>query len=238
MLYKRVLLKMSGEVLMGDRDYGIDVNFISDLAEKIVEARKTGVEIALVIGGGNIFRGMKAASRGMDRASADYMGMLATVMNAIAMQDAIEKHGMPVRICSALDIEEVAESFIHRKALRHLEKGRIIILTAGTGNPYFTTDTAAALRACELHCDVVLKATKVDGIYDKDPAKHADAKKYETVTFTEALANDLKVMDAAAIALCRDNNLPIRVFELKDRGANLLDVLQDESIGTKVVNEL
>lgn len=234
MLYKRILLKMSGELLMGERDYGIDVNFVHDLARNIAAIHDKGVEIALVIGGGNIFRGMKAASRGMDRASADYMGMLATVMNAIALQDALEKHGSSVRVCSALDIKEVAENFIRGRAERHLEKGRIVILTAGTGNPYFTTDTAAALRACELHCDVVLKATKVDGVYDKDPAEYPDAKKYTHVSYNDALALDLKVMDASAIALCRDNKVPIRVFEIRNRGENLLQVLEDASLGTLV----
>jgi len=235
MLYKRVLFKLSGEILMGNKDYGIDVDFVSKLAKNIVEASKSGVEVALVIGGGNIFRGVKGASEGMDRATGDYMGMLATIMNAVAMQDAIEKNGVSVRVCSALNIPEIAENFIRRKAIRHLEKGRIVILTAGTGNPYFTTDSGAALRACELHCDIVLKATKVDGIYDKDPMTNTDAKKYDTVSFDEALSKDLKVMDAAALALCRDNNIPIRVFNLNG-GENLMKVLEDASVGTFVSN--
>jgi len=218
---------------MGKKEYGIDVDFVKDIARNIIAVHNTGIEVAVVIGGGNIFRGMQAEKSGMDRSSADYMGMLATVMNAVAMQDAIEKLGVPARVLSALNIPEVAENFIKRKAIRHLEKNRIVILTAGTGNPFFTTDSAAALRACELKCDVVLKATKVDGIYDKDPVKYEDAVKYETVSFDEALAKNLKVMDASALSLCRDNHIPVRVFSIRD-SSNIISVLEDESIGTLV----
>lgn len=228
---KRVLLKLSGEVLMGSREFGIDTEYLEEISAHLVEVVSAGYELAVVVGGGNIFRGVKGASEGINRASGDYMGMLATIMNAVALQDAIEKHGNPVRVLSALNIPELAEQFIQRRGIRHLEKGRIVVLAAGTGNPFFTTDSAAALRALELKCDVMLKATKVNGIYDKDPAKHADAIKYETITYTEALAKNLQVMDASALSLARDNNLPVRVFSIKDH-PDVINVLKDESIGT------
>jgi uridylate kinase len=228
---KRVLLKLSGEVLMGNREFGIDAQYLKEISAHLVEVVAAGYELAVVVGGGNIFRGVKGASEGINRASGDYMGMLATIMNAVALQDAIEKHGTPVRVLSALNIPELAEQFIQRRGIRHLEKGRIVVLAAGTGNPFFTTDSAAALRALELKCDVMLKATKVNGIYDKDPAKHDDAIKYETITYTEALAKNLQVMDASALSLARDNDLPVRVFSIKDH-PDVINVLKDESIGT------
>jgi len=234
--YKRVLLKLSGEVLMGDTSYGIDPETISRLAAELIEVRKSGVELAIVIGGGNIFRGMMGTASGMDRASADYMGMMATVMNAIALQDAIERHGEPVRVVSALHVREVAEPYIRRRAVRHLEKGRIIIFAAGTGNPYFTTDTAATLRAMEIQADVVLKGTKVDGVYTSDPMRDPEAMRYETLTFTEALNRQLGVMDATAMSLCRDNQMPIIVFDVTAQG-QMLKAVSGESVGTLVWEE-
>ena len=215
---KRVLLKLSGEVLMGDQQFGIDPAFVMELAREVKTAKETGLEICLVIGGGNIFRGMAGAAQGMDRAQADYMGMLATVMNALAMQSALEKMGVFCRVISAIRMDEVAEPYIRRRAVRHLEKKRVCIFAAGTGNPYFTTDTAATLRANEMACEAIFKGTKVDGVYDKDPIKHADAKRFERVTYDEVLAQHLGVMDASAIALARDNNLPIIVFSLDEPG--------------------
>ena len=234
--YKRVLLKLSGEVLMGDTSYGIDPETISRLAAELIEVRKSGVELAIVIGGGNIFRGMMGTASGMDRASADYMGMMATVMNAIALQDAIERHGEPVRVVSALHVREIAEPYIRRRAVRHLEKGRIIIFAAGTGNPYFTTDTAATLRAMEIQADVVLKGTKVDGVYTSDPMRDPEAMRYETLTFTEALNRQLGVMDATAMSLCRDNQMPIIVFDVTAQG-QMLKAVSGESVGTLVWEE-
>ncbi len=231
--YKRVLLKLSGEVLMGDTSYGIDPETISRLAAELIEVRKSGVELAIVIGGGNIFRGMMGTASGMDRASADYMGMMATVMNAIALQDAIERHGEPVRVISALHVREIAEPYIRRRAVRHLEKGRIIIFAAGTGNPYFTTDTAATLRAMEIQADVVLKGTKVDGVYTSDPMRDPEAMRYDTLTFTEALNRQLGVMDATAMSLCRDNQMPIIVFNVTAQG-QMLKAVSGESVGTLV----
>jgi len=231
--YKRVLLKLSGEVLMGDTAFGIDVETINRLAGELIEVQNSGVELSVVIGGGNIFRGMSGTASGMDRASADYMGMLATVMNAIALQDAIERQGATVRIISALHIKEVAEPYIRRRAVRHLEKGRILIFAAGTGNPYFTTDTAASLRAMEMQADAVLKGTKVDGVYTADPAKDPDAKKYDTLTFTEALTKRLGVMDSTAMSLCRDNHMPIIVFDVTTHG-QMLRAISGEPIGTLV----
>ncbi len=232
-IYRRVLLKLSGEALMGDNSYGIDPRLMEEFAEEIVQVHRLGVEMALVIGGGNIFRGVSAASQGMDRATADYVGMLATVMNALALQQALEKRGVATRVQSAIDMKEVAEPFIRRRAIRHLEKGRIVIFAAGTGLPFFTTDTAAALRAVEIGASVLLKATKVDGVYDADPVKVPNARKYDRVTFDEVLQKDLKVMDATAISMARDNNLPVIVFNLRKSG-NILKVVTGEPVGTLV----
>ncbi|OIO73931.1 MAG: UMP kinase [Zetaproteobacteria bacterium CG1_02_53_45] len=231
--YKRVLLKLSGEVLMGQTAFGIDSETINRLAKELIEVQSSGVELAIVIGGGNIFRGMSGTASGMDRASADYMGMLATMMNSIALQDAIERHGATVRVISALHIREVAEPYIRRRAVRHLEKGRILIFAAGTGNPYFTTDTAASLRAMEIQADAVLKGTKVDGVYTSDPAKNPDAVRYDTLTFTEALTKRLGVMDATAMSLCRDNQMPIVVFDVTTPG-QMLKAVSGEPVGTLV----
>ena len=234
--YKRVLLKISGEALMGDQGYGINTEILRIVAGEIAETAKLGVELAVVVGGGNIFRGVSESAKGMDRASADYVGMLATVMNAVSLQEAIEKHGVVTRVQSAIPMSQLAEPYIRRRAIRHLEKKRVVIFGAGTGNPFFTTDTAAALRAMEINADVLLKATKVDGIYDKDPKKFKDAKRYETVTFTDALKQDLHVMDATAFALCRDNELGIIVFDLTNRG-NIQRVVCGEHVGTTVVKD-
>ena len=232
--YKKILLKLSGEALMGDQEFGISSDVIASYAKQIKEIVDLGVEISIVIGGGNIFRGLSGAAQGVDRVTADHMGMLATVINSLALQNSIEKLGVPTRVQTAIEMPKVAEPFIKRRAQRHLEKGRVVIFGAGTGNPYFTTDTAAALRAIEMETDVVIKATKVDGIYDKDPVKYPDAKKYQTVTYNEVLAKDLKVMDATAISLCRENKLPIIVFNSLDEG-NLKKVVMGEHIGTTVV---
>jgi len=231
--YKRVLLKLSGEVLMGNTDYGIDPETIERIALELIEVHKSGVQLAVVIGGGNIFRGMTGTARGMDRASADYMGMMATIMNAIGLQDAIERNGAYVRVVSALHVREVAEPYIRRRAIRHLEKERIVIFAAGTGNPYFTTETAASLRAMEIGADVVLKGTKVDGVYSADPKKDKTAHRYDTVSFTDALTLKLGVMDATALSLCRDNDMPIIVFDVNTPG-NLLRAVQGEQVGTLV----
>ena len=232
--YKKILLKLSGEALMGDQEFGISSDVIASYAKQIKEIVDLGVEVSIVIGGGNIFRGISGAAQGVDRVTADHMGMLATVINSLALQNSIEKLGVPTRVQTAIEMPKVAEPFIKRRAQRHLEKGRVVIFGAGTGNPYFTTDTAAALRAIEMETDVVIKATKVDGIYDKDPVKYPDAKKYQTVTYNEVLAKDLKVMDATAISLCRENKLPIIVFNSLDEG-NLKKVVMGEHIGTTVV---
>jgi len=231
--YRRVLLKLSGEALMGELDYGIEPAVIQRMAAEIATAREKGVEIAIVIGGGNIFRGAGLARAGMDRVTGDYMGMLATVMNALAIQDALESHGVFARVMSALQIHEVCEDYIRRRAVRHLEKGRVVILAAGTGNPFFTTDTAASLRAIEIGADVLLKATKVDGVYDADPVGNPDAKRYETVSFDKVLADKLSVMDATAIVMCRDNDLPLRVFDLTRANA-LVQAMSGDDIGTLV----
>jgi len=236
-IYKRILLKLSGEALAGNLGYGIDPKVIADIAEEIKGVVNLGVEVALVIGGGNIFRGLSAASGGMDRASADYMGMLATVMNSLAMQDALETIGVITRVQSAIDMQAVAEPYIRRKAVRHLEKGRVVIFGAGTGNPYFTTDTAASLRAMEIHADVILKATKVDGVYSADPAKDKNAVKIESLTYLDVLQKKLQVMDATAISLCMDNGLPIVVFDLT-RSGNIQKVVLGEKIGTTVTGGL
>ncbi|EUB32994.1 MULTISPECIES: UMP kinase [Fusobacterium] len=232
--YKKILLKLSGEALMGDQEFGISSDVITSYAKQIKEIVDLGVEVSIVIGGGNIFRGISGAAQGVDRVTGDHMGMLATVINSLALQNSIEKLGVPTRVQTAIEMPKVAEPFIKRRAQRHLEKGRVVIFGAGTGNPYFTTDTAAALRAIEMETDVVIKATKVDGIYDKDPVKYPDAKKYEIVTYNEVLAKDLKVMDATAISLCRENKLPIIVFNSLDEG-NLKKVIMGEHIGTTVV---
>ena len=232
--YKKILLKLSGEALMGDQEFGISSDVITSYAKQIKEISDLGVEVSIVIGGGNIFRGISGAAQGVDRVTGDHMGMLATVINSLALQNSIEKLGVPTRVQTAIEMPKVAEPFIKRRAQRHLEKGRVVIFGAGTGNPYFTTDTAAALRAIEMETDVVIKATKVDGIYDKDPVKYPDAKKYETVTYNEVLAKDLKVMDATAISLCRENKLPIIVFNSLVEG-NLKKVVMGEHIGTTVV---
>ena len=233
---KRVLLKLSGEVLMGDQQFGIDPAFVLELAKEVKTARETGLEICLVIGGGNIFRGMAGAAQGMDRAQADYMGMLATVMNALAMQSALEQLGVQTRVQSAVQMDQVCEPVIRRRAERHLEKGRIVIFAAGVGAPYFTTDSGAALRAAEMRCDALFKGTSVDGVYDSDPKKNAEAKRYDTVTYGKVLADNLKVMDASAVALCRDNNIPIVVFSIREKG-NLARVLAGEGVQTIVQND-
>jgi uridylate kinase len=231
--YRRVLLKLSGEALMGDLDYGIEPKVIQRIAGEIATARNNGIEIAIVIGGGNIFRGAGLARAGMDRVTGDYMGMLATVMNALAIQDALESLDVYARVMSALQINEVCEDYIRRRAVRHLEKGRVVILAAGTGNPFFTTDTAASLRAIELGADVLLKATKVDGVYDSDPVNNPDAKRFESVSYDRVLSDKLSVMDATAIVMCRDNKLPLRIFDLTRENA-LVQAMSGEEIGTVV----
>jgi uridylate kinase len=231
--YKRILLKLSGEVLAGDGAFGIDAGRVESMAKEIAEVAKAGVQIGLVVGGGNFFRGVAAAARNMDRVSADHMGMLATVINALALQDALEKVGMPTRVMTAIEMRAVAEPYIRRRAIRHLEKGRIVIFAGGTSNPYFSTDTAAALRGLEIHADVVAKATRVDGVYDKDPLQHADAVRFPEIDYSEVLARNLKVMDASAVAMCRDNHLPIVVFNLNVRG-NIMRMAMGEQIGTLI----
>ena len=231
--YKRVLLKISGEALAGDLGYGIDPKVVDDLAEEILPIVQDGIQVAVVVGGGNIFRGLAGSAEGMDRAQADYIGMLATVMNALALQDAFERHGIFSRVQSAINMQEVSEPYIRRRAMRHLDKGRVVILAAGTGNPYFTTDTTAALRACELDVDCLMKATKVDGVYDSDPVKNPDAKKFDRITYMEVLNRGLHVMDATATSLCMDNNMPMIVFDLATPG-NILRALKGESVGTTV----
>ncbi len=231
--YQRVLLKLSGEALMGGAQFGIDMDTLSGIASAVREVRGLGIQLALVIGGGNIFRGLKGSAQGMDRATADYMGMLATVMNAMAVQDALEKVGVDTRVMSAIEMKAVAETYIRRRAERHLDKGRVVIFAAGTGNPFFTTDTTAALRAAEMGSDVVLKATKVDGIYDKDPKKHADAVRFDRLTYLDVLSRGLQVMDATAISLCQENRLPILVFDMTDP-ANIMRAICGEPIGTLV----
>jgi uridylate kinase len=231
--YKRILLKLSGEVLTGEKDYGIDPAVIRQMAQEIKEVKSLGSEVAIVIGGGNIFRGVAASSKGMDRASADYMGMLATVMNALALQDALEKINVHTRVQTAIEMREVAEPYIRRRAIRHLEKGRVVIFAGGTGNPYFTTDTTASLRAMEIGAEVILKATKVDGIYEEDPLLNKGAKKYDELTYLDCLKKQIKVMDATAISLCMDHQIPIIVFNLKKKG-NIKRVILGERVGTKV----
>lgn len=233
-IYKRVLIKLSGEALQGDQGYGVDPATLSSIAAEIVELQDLGVEVAIVIGGGNIFRGIAGSTKGMDRASADYMGMLATVINALALQDAIEQLGASTRVQTAIEIREVAEPYIRRRAMRHLEHGRIVIFGAGTGNPYFTTDTAACLRAMEVHAEVILKGTKVDGVYDADPMTHPDATMYSELTYLDVLSRNLRVMDATAISLCMDNQMPIRVFNMTQTG-NMKRVILGDAIGTRIV---
>ena len=231
--YKRVLLKLSGEALAGDLGYGIDPKVVDSLADEIADVVHDGVQLAIVVGGGNIFRGVSGATDGMDRAQADYIGMLATVMNALALQDAFERHGIFSRVQSAITMQEVSEPYIRRRAVRHLEKGRVVILAAGTGNPYFTTDTTAALRACELDVDVLMKATKVDGVYDSDPVKNPDAKRYDRISYMEVLSQGLNVMDSTATSLCMDNKVPMIVFDLTVQG-NIARALKGEDVGTTV----
>jgi uridylate kinase len=231
--FGRILLKLSGEALMGEGSFGIDNATLERIAAEVKEVHDLGVEVALVIGGGNIFRGLAASAHGMDRASADYMGMLATVMNSLALQDALERAGCQTRVQSAIEIREVCEGYIRRRAMRHLEKKRVVIFAAGTGNPYFTTDTAASLRAMEIHAEVLLKATRVDGVYDKDPKRHPDAKRFDKLSYIEVLQRDLQVMDSTAISLCKDNQLDIIVFDLRQRG-NIRRVVMGETIGTLV----
>jgi uridylate kinase len=231
--YQRVLLKLSGEALMGSLGYGIDPVVVQDIAQEVAEVVASGIQVAIVVGGGNIFRGVKAASKGMDRATADYVGMIATVMNAITLQDALEQAGVPTRVQTAIAMQEVAEPYIRRRAIRHLEKKRVVVFGAGSGNPFFTTDTTAALRAAEIDAEVIFKATKVDGVYDSDPKVNSEAKRYERLTYAEVLAQDLRVMDSTAIALCKENNIPIIVFDLSVRG-NIRRAVMGESIGTFV----
>lgn len=233
MAYKRILLKLSGEALMGDKHFGIDPARLQQYAKDIKAAKETGVEIALVIGGGNIFRGMQAEANGIDKVQGDYMGMLATMINGIALQSALESQGMYTRLMSAIQMDQIAEPYIKRRAVRHLEKGRIVIFGAGTGNPYFTTDSAAALRAIEVNADIVLKGTNIDGVYSDDPRKNKEALKFDKISFQEVLANKLNVMDMTAFTLCEENNLPIMVFDMNVPG-NLLKVVNGESIGTLV----
>jgi len=231
--YRRVLLKLSGEALLGNRSYGVDPEFCAFIAGQVATVHATGVQIGIVVGGGNIFRGMAAAARGMDRATGDYIGMLATVMNGLALQDAIERAGMPVRLMSAIAMNEIAEPYIRRRAVRHLEKGRVVVFVAGTGNPYFTTDTAAALRAVEIGASVLLKATKVDGVYDADPMAVSTARRFERLAYTDLLRDQLRVMDAAAVSLCMENDLPIVVFDL-NQPDNIARVARGEPVGTLI----
>jgi len=231
--YNRILLKLSGEALMGDGQFGIDPQTTARIANEVAAAKEAGHELCLVVGGGNIFRGLAAAAKGFDRTSADYMGMLATVMNALAVQNALEQIGQDTRVLSAIPMDSVCEPYIRRRAVRHMERGRIVIFAAGTGNPYFTTDTAAALRAAEMGCDALFKGTSVDGVYDADPNKVDTATRYETLSFKRVLSDDLKVMDAAAVALCRDNDIPIVVFNIREQG-NLAKVLSGSGVATTV----
>jgi uridylate kinase len=236
-VFRRILLKVSGEALMGAQNYGVDVEVARSVAEEVKSVHALGVEVAIVVGGGNIFRGVSESAGDMDRSAADYIGMLATIMNAVVLQDAMEKAGMHTRVLSALDIPEVAEQFIRRRAVRHLEKQRVVIFAAGTGNPYFTTDSAAALRALEIKADVILKATKVDGVYDSDPVKNANATLFDCITYQEVLEQRLQVMDASAISLCMDNSLPIVVFNMRRPGNIMRVVTGEPGVGTRVCME-
>ena len=230
---RRVLLKLSGEALMGESEYGIDPDVVREIAAQVAEATGDGIQTAIVVGGGNIFRGLAASARGMDRATGDYMGMLATVMNGLAIQDALEQEGQPTRVMSAIAMNEICEPYIRRRAERHLEKGRVVVMVAGTGNPYFTTDTAATLRAVEVHAQVILKATRVDGVYDADPEKHPDAKRYDRIGYTELLSNRLQALDATAVSLAMDNDMPIVVFDMTVPG-NIARAVRGERIGTLI----
>ena len=231
--YQRVLLKLSGEALMGDTGYGIDPKVVDDLAAQIKHIVDDGIQVAIVVGGGNIFRGLAGSADGMDRSQADYIGMLATCMNSLALQDAFERVGMQCRVMSAIEMKQVAETYIRRRAIRHLEKGRVVIFAAGTGNPYFTTDTTAALRACEINAECLMKATKVDGVYSDDPVTNPDAKRYESISYLDVLAQELHVMDSAAISLCMDNKMPMLVFNMTVEG-NIARVLKGENVGTTI----
>ena len=233
---RRVLLKLSGEALMGRSEYGIDPGVVREIAGQVAEATGDGIQTAVVVGGGNIFRGLAASARGMDRATGDYMGMLATVMNGLALQDALEQEGQPTRVMSAIAMDEICEPYIRRRAERHLEKGRVVVMVAGTGNPYFTTDTAATLRAVEVHAQVILKATRVDGVYDADPEKHPDAKRYDRIGYTELLSNRLQALDATAVSLAMDNDMPIVVFDMTVPG-NIARAVRGERIGTLISGE-
>ncbi|MGH2456759.1 MAG: UMP kinase [Candidatus Limnocylindria bacterium] len=235
--HRRVLLKLSGEALMGERQYGIDPEVARGIAAQVAEARQGGVEIAIVVGGGNIFRGLSAAASGMDRSTADYMGMLATVMNGLAIQDALEQSGTPTRVLSAIAMPEICEPYIRRRAVRHLEKGRAVVLVAGTGNPYFTTDTAATLRAVEIGAEVILKATRVDGVYDADPEKEPGATRYSRISYTDLIANRLEALDATAVSLAMDNEMPIVVFDMTQPG-NIVRAVRGEAIGTLIAGEV
>jgi len=235
--YKRVLLKLSGEALMGDGAFGIDQKTVERVAAEIRTAKEGGFELCLVVGGGNIFRGLAASEQGFDRASADYMGMLATVMNALAVQNALEKQNVPTRVLSAIPMSTVCEPYVRRRAMRHMEKGRVVIFAAGTGNPFFTTDTAAALRAAEMACDALLKGTQVDGVYDSDPNKNPDAKRFDSLSYNKVLADDLKVLDASAVAICRDNDIPILVYNMHTIG-NLGEVLRGQGLATVIEKDV
>ena len=234
--YRRILLKLSGEALMGERQYGVDPAVCAFIARQVAEIHGLGVEVGIVVGGGNIFRGLAASARGMDRATGDYIGMLATVMNGLALQDALERAGVPTRVMTAIAMNEVAEPYIRRRAIRHLEKGRVALFVAGTGNPYFTTDTAAALRAIEINAEILLKATKVDGVYDKDPMAHDDARRYAHLDYADLLRDQLKVLDATAVSLCMENDLPIVVFDL-NKPENIRRVAAGEQVGTLISGE-
>jgi uridylate kinase len=234
--YTRVLLKLSGEVMAGPAGFGVDAERVSTLATDVAEVARTGVQVGLVVGGGNFFRGVAAAAKKMDRVTADHMGMLATVINALALQDALERQGVPTRVMTAIEMHQIAEPYIRRRAIRHLEKSRIVIFAAGTSNPYFSTDTAAVLRALEIRAEVIAKATRVNGVYDKDPLKHSDAVMYSRISYTEVLSKSLGVMDASAVAMCRDNNLPILVFNLNTPG-NIMRMSRGESLGTVITRE-
>jgi uridylate kinase len=236
-VYRRVLLKLSGEALMGDRQYGIDPEVTREIAKQVAEAQGGNVEIAIVVGGGNIFRGLSAAASGMDRSTADYMGMLATVMNGLAIQDALEQSGTPTRVLSAIAMPEICEPYIRRRAIRHLEKGRVVVMVAGTGNPYFTTDTAATLRAVEIGAEVILKATRVDGVYDADPEKEPGATRYSRISYTDLISNRLEALDATAVSLAMDNEMPIVVFDMTQPG-NIVRAVRGESIGTLIAGEV
>ena len=235
MAYSRALIKLSGEALMGDKPYGIDPEIVQSISEDVSKAVKNGTQIAIVVGGGNIFRGLKGSAAGMERATADYVGMLATVMNAITLQDGLERAGVATRVQTAIEMQQIAEPYIRRRAIRHLEKGRVVVFGAGCGNPFFTTDTTAALRAAEINAEVVFKATKVDGVYDRDPKKFPDAIKYKDLTFQQVLANEIGVMDSTAIALCKDNKIPIVVFDIFQPG-NITKAISGESIGSRISN--